>query len=273
MRELVMAVGGAALLLGSIAVFLWAAVGLAAPHMVKLSGRGQAVKLWAVSVTMLLLGTIIMPEPPPPTEAELAERRAATEAREAARAESIAERAATEAAREAERVEAREAAAREAETTSVAERERAEAAEQERAAAAQQRAERERKAAAEPTQDEVFEMLTVISNPAWGDHDRMLARYRYVLPRIAENCVDVPNAERAGDMIVVVGNNLHEAGLSDGYPEIADIFHRMTVELAIGRPDFACAETFGSYGAARLQGMEPSEAEKGILAIYRALGR
>ena len=126
MRELVMAVGGAALLLGSIAVFLWAAVGLAAPHMVKLSGRGQAVKLWAVSVTMLLLGTIIMPEPPPPTEAELAERRAATEAREAARAESIAERAATEAAREAERVEAREAAAREAEATSVAERERAE---------------------------------------------------------------------------------------------------------------------------------------------------
>ena len=172
MRELVMAVGGAALLLGSIAVFLWAAVGLAAPHMVKLSGRGQAVKLWAVSVTMLLLGTIIMPEPPPPTEAELAERRAATEAREAARAESIAERAATEAAREAERVEAREAAAREAETTSVAERERAEAAEQERAAAAQQRAERERKAAAEPTQDEVFEMLTVITGAVTAAAER-----------------------------------------------------------------------------------------------------
>ena len=59
----------------------------------------------------------------------------------------------------------------------------------------------------------------------------------------------------------------------NGYPEIADIFHRMTVELAIGRPDFACAETFGSYAVARLQGMEPSEAEKGILGIYRALGR
>ena len=163
MRELVMAVGGAALLLGSIAVFLWAAVGLAAPHMVKLSGRGQAVKLWAVSVTMLLLGTIIMPEPPPPTEAELAERRAATEAREAARAESIAERAATEAAREAERVEAREAAAREAETTSVAERERAEAAEQERAAAAQQRAE---EAAAREAKDRLGGVTAAAERPA-----------------------------------------------------------------------------------------------------------
>ena len=103
------AMTGATLLLGSLAVFLWAAFGLAAPHRVKLSGRGQAVKLWAVSVAMLVLGAVIMPEPPPPTEAELAERRAAAEAREDARVERAAERAATEAAREAEEAAAREA--------------------------------------------------------------------------------------------------------------------------------------------------------------------
>ena len=48
-----------------------------------------------------------MPEPPPPTETELAERRAAAEAREDARVERAAERAAAEAAREAEEAEDR----------------------------------------------------------------------------------------------------------------------------------------------------------------------
>ena len=122
---------------------------------------------------------------------------------------------------------------------------------------------------------DVFEKLTFLSNPAWGDHDRMLARYRYVLPRIVERCSDVPSAERTADMVVAIRNKLHEAGLSDGYPELADIFHRMVVQLAIGASDsdFACVETFAVYGASRLQGMGPSEAEAGILAIYRALGR
>ena len=120
-----MAVIGAILVLLALGVSLWAAVCFAAPHRVKLSGRGQAVKLWAVSVAMLVLGSIIMPEPPPPTEAELAERRAAAEAREDARAERAAERAATEAAREAEEAAAREAAA------AAAARERAKAAETE----------------------------------------------------------------------------------------------------------------------------------------------
>ena len=127
-----MAVIGAILVLLALGVSLWAAVCFAAPHRVKLSGRGQAVKLWAVSVAMLVLGSIIMPEPPPPTEAELAERRAAAEAREDARAERAAERAATEAAREAEEAaarEAEEAAAREA--AAAAARERAKAAETE----------------------------------------------------------------------------------------------------------------------------------------------
>ena len=73
-------------------------------------------------------------------------------------------------------------------------------------------------------------------------------------------------------MIVSIRNTLHEAGLSDDYPEIADIFHRMIVELAINRPDFACVETFAAYAAARLQGMESAEAEKGILRIFRVLG-
>ena len=148
-----MAVIGTILVLLALGVFLCAVVGLIRPELARLPNRASAVKLWAVSVAILVLGAVIMPEPPPPTEAELAERRAAAEAREDARVERAAERAATEAAREAE-----EAAAREAEAVAAAERERAEAAEHERAA--QQRAEREREAAAELTQDEVFEILT-----------------------------------------------------------------------------------------------------------------
>ena len=86
-------------------VFVWAMVGLIWPALAWLPNRASAVKLGAMSVAILVLGAVIRP----PTEAELAERRAAAEAREDARVE----RAAAEAAEEAE--EAAAEAAREAE--------------------------------------------------------------------------------------------------------------------------------------------------------------
>ena len=135
-----MAVIGTILGLLALGVFLWAVVGLIRPELARLPNRASAVKLWAVSVAILVLGAVIMPEPPPPTEAELAERRAAAEAREDARVE----RAAAEAAREAE-------------AAAAAERERAEAAEHERAA---------ERAAAEATREaeEAEDRLVGVSN-------------------------------------------------------------------------------------------------------------
>ena len=113
-----MAVIGNLLELLALGVFLWAVVGLIRPELARLPNRASAVKLWAVSIAILVFGAVITP---PPTEAELAERRAAAEDREDAQVERAAERAATEAAREAE-------------AAAAAERERAEAAEHERAA-------------------------------------------------------------------------------------------------------------------------------------------
>ena len=55
--------------LGSIAVFLWAVIGIFSPHTAKLSGRGQAVGLWAVSIVMALTAGAILPTDPP-TSAE-----------------------------------------------------------------------------------------------------------------------------------------------------------------------------------------------------------
>ena len=56
------AVFGSILVLGSIAVFLWAAVGLAVPHKVGLSDRGHAVGMWMVSVVMLIVGAVLQPD-------------------------------------------------------------------------------------------------------------------------------------------------------------------------------------------------------------------
>ena len=67
---------GTIVALGSVAIFAWAAVGLVAPHRVRLSSRWHAGGLWAVSVVMLVVGSALLPEPPPPTVEELA---AATE--------------------------------------------------------------------------------------------------------------------------------------------------------------------------------------------------
>ena len=55
--------------LGSIAVFLWAVIGIFSPHTAKLSGRGQAVGLWAVSIVMALTARDILPTDTP-TSAE-----------------------------------------------------------------------------------------------------------------------------------------------------------------------------------------------------------
>ena len=95
---------GAIIVLGSFVVFLWAAVGLCVPQRVRLTGRGQAAGIWAVSVAMLVVGVVITP---PPTEAELDARMPPAEDREDAQVERAAERAATEAAREAEEAEDR----------------------------------------------------------------------------------------------------------------------------------------------------------------------
>ena len=57
-----MAALGAIIVLISFVVFLWAAVGLFAPQRVKLTGRGQAVGLWAVSVACFTVGAVITPD-------------------------------------------------------------------------------------------------------------------------------------------------------------------------------------------------------------------
>ena len=102
-----MAVIGTILVLLALGVFLWVMVGLIWPALAWLPNRASAVKLGAMSVAILVLGAVIRP----PTEAELAERRAAADAREDARVEraaaeaaEAAEEAAAEATREAEPV-------------------------------------------------------------------------------------------------------------------------------------------------------------------------
>ena len=57
-----MAVIGTILVLLALGVFLWAVVGLIRPELARLPNRASAVKLWAVSVAILVLGGALMPD-------------------------------------------------------------------------------------------------------------------------------------------------------------------------------------------------------------------
>ena len=76
---------GAILILSSIAIFAWAAIGLVSPSKAQISGRAQAIGIWIASIVVLGIGGAIMPEPPPPTAAELAAAEQAEQEREAER--------------------------------------------------------------------------------------------------------------------------------------------------------------------------------------------
>ena len=101
---------GSVLILSSIAIFAWAAIGLVSPSKAQLSGRGQAVGIWIASIVVLGVGAAIMPEPPPPTAAELAAAELAEREREAERLARAEERAAREAERETQAERERQAA-------------------------------------------------------------------------------------------------------------------------------------------------------------------
>lgn len=59
---------GAIAVLGSIIVFGWGVVGLAAPNKVGMPDRGHAVGAWIVSVGMFIVGAIILPDRSPSTD-------------------------------------------------------------------------------------------------------------------------------------------------------------------------------------------------------------
>ena len=130
--------------------------------------------------------------------------------------------------------------------------------------------------AAAAGQQNAAELMTQISRPSRGDRDRMLARYRFVLPRIVRSCSDVTDDMRAADLIAFTGNKLLEIGLREGYPDAADALHQLVTEAAaiasaqrIQMPK--CTELFAMYLTARMNGMGSSDAVNGVAGIYRGL--
>ena len=55
---------GSTLILSSLAIFVWAVIGVVMPRQVGLPTRWHAVGLWAASVTVLVIGGAVTPDPP-----------------------------------------------------------------------------------------------------------------------------------------------------------------------------------------------------------------
>ena len=126
-----------------------------------------------------------------------------------------------------------------------------------------------------PVAQSPAEMLTRLARPSRSERDTTLRRFRFVLPRIVQNCSDVTTESFAGDMITTVHRMLRDDGLEredGGYLGVANTFYGMSSEVStlMGGP-FQCAELLAAYATAREGGDAPDASRGAVVAIYRAL--
>ena len=82
--------------------------------------------------------------------------------------------------------------------------------------------------------------LAVLSDVRLRDQAQTAKRYRYVLPRMAERCADLPNGERAADLMVKAHQLIDEAGVTEPIPRLVERLYLLFAEVA---PAAAGADT------------------------------
>ena len=119
-------------------------------------------------------------------------------------------------------------------------------------------------------------MLSDVKFSAMGNTEK---RYRFVMPRLAEKCSDAETGESAANMVYVAYTKLDEAGLgvSENLVTLTENIYQLTSQSYAKAKQadipFKCSEVWALYLSARLEGMQPKAAMKGIISIFTLLGR
>lgn len=118
------------------------------------------------------------------------------------------------------------------------------------------------------TAQDYAEKLAALSGVRGREQASTAQRYRFVLPRIAEACVDLQGASDAADLVFVTHGLIDDAGLHEPLQELAETLHSLIMEAAAAarRADLPvkCREVFTLYVSARFNGARPAAAHETV---------
>jgi len=119
--------------------------------------------------------------------------------------------------------------------------------------------------------------LMVLTNPGFGDQERVEKRYRFIIPKLASSCEDIPHKEKAADMVYFVFKKLLDVGVvtPEDLLNHTEALHRIIQEiLPLFEPAKTmgkCAESFVLFLNARTNGLSTYEAREQVIQIYRSM--
>ena len=101
------------------------------------------------------------------------------------------------------------------------------------------------------------------------------ARYRYVLPQMAARCSDLPNSERAADLVVRAHQLVEEAGVPEPIPPLVETLYLLTAEVAPAakraQVPLKCSDVAAFYVIARREGSTVADARTGVASLVVGL--
>lgn len=115
--------------------------------------------------------------------------------------------------------------------------------------------------------DYAFDLM-VLTDPSPAYRESVEKRYRFIMPRIAERCMDIESAEVAANVVYFVHTKLDEAGLGkrENLLALTETLYRTTVKASQWAEFYAesinCDGIFGTYLRERENGKSPAEASQ-----------
>ena len=133
--------------------------------------------------------------------------------------------------------------------------------------------------ATETAAQSLAEKMAVLSMPKFGENDRTVRRFEFLLPRLADVCTDMESEDEVADVLVVVYQQLQDAGLEgeEGLLDLTENLYKLTATFeTIYRsaridPPNKCRDPWASYVILRRERYSPDEARGSLVEIAMVL--
>lgn len=118
--------------------------------------------------------------------------------------------------------------------------------------------------------DELYQNMTLLTKPAWGDRDRVKKRYAYLFPKLAKACKC--NEAEISRIAIIQTDFITDAGIKESYLDYTESMAKIMIaaSLIAGRSTFGYKLydlMGGTYVAGRINGQTRPQAQAGAAAL------
>ncbi len=108
--------------------------------------------------------------------------------------------------------------------------------------------------------------LAVVADVGWRQFESTERRFAFVLPRLNDVCTDIVSEERVADHLVLLHQQLEEAGLEreEELPQLVDNVFSLANVIGVSGKGDQCVEIWVMYILARRKGMSQHDALEGV---------